>query len=114
MVDNSTLVYKKSFWNKVKHVLVFDLKNNTKDDIKSLFLKAELFINGKKYVIEKKVINPTSFLPAFDMIRYEDFVIEDDIEFSNLNENNDIFVRYFAKRCKEAPWILLKIDFLNI
>lgn len=114
LIDNSTLVYKKSIWNKIKHILVFEIKNNTKEDIKNLFIKAELYVNGQKYVIEKKVVNSTNPLPAYEMLRYEDMELPQNIEFNNLNQNNDIFVRYFAKRCKEAPWLLLKIDFLNI
>jgi len=109
LIDNSTLVYKKSIWNKIKHILVFEIKNNTKEDIKNLFIKAELFVNGQKYVIEKKVVNSTNPLSAYEMLRYEDMELPQNIEFNNLNQNNDIFVRYFAKRCKEAPWLLLKI-----
>jgi len=114
VIDNSALITKKTFFNKLKHMLYFDLKNNTDKDLNNLFVKAELYINGQKQVVTKKIITPTNSLEL-----YSDFVsfgidLPNDIQFNNLKQNNDIFVRYFAKRAKDAPWILIKIDFLNI
>jgi len=114
IIDNSALVVKKSFFNQIKKILFFEIKNNTKEELKNLFVKAELYVNNNKYIIEKKVITPTKPLEAFGILQYQDLVIPKNIEFSNLKQNNDIFVRYFAKRSEQAPWILIKIDFLDI
>ena len=82
--------------------------------INNLFIKAELFVNGQKHVFEKKVISSKSPLGPYEVIQYEDMVLSKDVVFNDLKQNNDIFVRYFAKKCEDAPWILIKIDFLNI
>lgn len=114
LIDNSTLVSKKTLFKKQENYLVFEIKNNTKDDLKNLFLKIEFFINGQKYILEKKVINPSHPLDAFDVLRYENLVLPSEIKIDELSKSKDIFARYFAKKDKNAPWILLKIDFLNI
>lgn len=114
IIDNSTLVSTKSFLKKPQKYLVFQIKNNTQNEIKDLYLKAELFINGQKYTAQKKIINQVHPLEAYDNLIYENYVLPDEIEFNNLNQNNDIFVKYYAKRCENAPWLLVKIDFINI
>ena len=114
LIDNSMIVTKKSYFNKIKNVLFFELKNNTDDEMKNLFVKVELFINGKKHVFERKVLSPTHILDAYDTLKYEDLILPSDVEFREPKKNNDIFVRYFAKKAQDAPWILIKIDFINI
>ena len=79
-----------------------------------LFLKAELFVNGKKHILEKKVINLAHPLEAYETLPYQDLELPKNIIFNDLKQNNDIFVRYFARKSQDAPWILIKIDFLNI
>ena len=51
---------------------------------------------------------------AYDSFMYENYILPDEIKLNNLNKNNDIFVKYYAKRCENAPWLLVKIDFINI
>ena len=113
-IENSALVNKKTYFGDSFRYLVFDLKNNTSEDIDSLYMKAELYINGEKYPFEKKIINPQRKLEAYDTLLYQDWKLPNDLKFNNLAQNNDIFVRYFAKKRPQAPWILVKIDFLKI
>ena len=82
--------------------------------MENLFVKAEIFVNGKKHAIEKKILTPNSPLGAYDILQSQDMLLPSDINFNNLEQNNDIFVRYFAKKVENAPWILIKIDFLDI
>ena len=114
LVDNSTLITKKTLFNKIKHILFFEIKNNTKEELNNLFMKVEFYVNGKKYVVEKKIISHVNPLPPYEILQYQDLIMPDNIEFNNLKQNNDIFVRYFAKKTDEAPWVLIKIDFLDI
>lgn len=114
LVDNSALITKKTFFNKIKHILFFEIKNNTKEELNNLFMKVEFYVNGKKYVVEKKIISHVNPLPPYEILQYQDLIMPDNIEFNNLKQNNDIFVRYFAKKTDEAPWVLIKIDFLDI
>lgn len=113
IIDNSALLVKKTFFNKTENILFFEIKNNTKDDLKNLIVKAQIFVNGKEYNIQKHIIHPSNALEAYETLQYQDMVLPDDIKFNNLSENNDIFVKYWAKRCESAPWILIKIDFPN-
>ncbi|MBQ4646895.1 MAG: hypothetical protein IJB79_06070 [Candidatus Gastranaerophilales bacterium] len=114
IIDNSSLITKKTWFKKLNHYLFFDIKNNTKEEINDLFVKAELYIDSSKYIFEKKIIKPTSPLDAYDVLQYSDFELPKEIEFDSIKNSNDVFVRYFAKKQEDAPWILIKIDFLNI
>ena len=112
-VDNSKIISKKNLFGKVSHNLTFELKNNTPNTIENLYIKAELFVNGKKYEIEKRVISQTKPLDGFDELNNVQLLLDNEIKFSDIEQNNDIFVRYFAKKKEEAPWVLIKIDFIN-
>ena len=113
-IDNSTLIAKKNFLKKDKYYLFFEIKNNTKEPLENLFVKAELYVNSEKYVIEKKVVTPTHSIEPYEIMKCLDLELPQDVKFNNLKQNNDIFVRYYAKRIQDAPWVLLNIDFLNI
>lgn len=112
IIENSALLTKKTFFNKVNNILFFELKNNTKDDMNSLFVKIELHVNGEKYPFERKILNATNPLEAYETLKYEDLIIPDYVKFNDLEQYNDIFVRYYAKKQPNAPWVLVKIDFL--
>ena len=114
VIEDSMILTQKDFLNKQKRILFFNLKNNTKIEMDSLFVKTELFVNGKKYIIEKKLLNTTNQLNAYEVLNCQDFVLPENIEFNNLVQNNDIFVRYYAKKQKDAPWVMVKIDLLKI
>lgn len=114
IIDNSKIVDKKPLFGEPKQILSFEIKNNTKETMNNLFVKAEFFVNGEKYVFDKKVLNPTHPLEAYETYECLDLVLPKNVKFNDLKQNNDIFVRYFAKKKEEAPWILIKIDFLNI
>ena len=113
-IDNSMLLVKKGFLKKDKRFLYFELKNNTKNNLNDLYLKSELYVNSKPYVTEKHIITPTKPLEGLDTLKYTDYNLPQEILFNNLEQNNDIFVRYYAKKKPEAPWVLIKIDFINI
>lgn len=113
-IENSTFVTKKTFFNKIKTQLFFEIKNNTDKNIENLYVKAELYINGQKYVLDKKIADKAHILEL-----YSEFVpiyldLPKEIETKNINNNSDIFIRYFAKKVEDAPWILIKIDLPNI
>ena len=93
--------------------MTFELKNNTPNAIDNLYIKAELFVNGNKYEFEKRVVAQTRPLDGFDELNNIQLILDDEIKFNDIKENNDIFVRYFAKKREEAPWVLIKIDFIN-
>ena len=40
--------------------------------------------------------------------------ITNDVVFSNLDENNDATIRFFARKNDNAPWVLIKIDLVDI
>ena len=113
-IDNSAIVTKKSFLKKLKYYLFFEIKNNTKEKLENLFIKTEIFVNGKKYIIEKKVVTPARSIEPYETMNSLDFELPQDVKFNNLKQNNDIFVRFYAKRLQDAPWVLLNIEFLNI
>ena len=113
-IDNSFILTKKNIFNNVKNILAFNIKNLKNEPINNLFIKAEFYLNGNVYEIEKKVISPTNFLDGYDDFTCQDLVLPDGIKFDDIKKNNDIFVRYYAKKVQEAPWVLVKIDFINI
>lgn len=113
LIDNSILLSEKSRFGKIKKKLFFELKNNTKEPMNNLYLKVELHINNEKHIFERKVLSQTHALDAYDVLEYKDLILPDEIKLNDLNKN-DIFVRYFAKKAQNAPWILIKIDFINI
>ena len=104
---------KKWFSDKKKYYLVFDLKNNTKTRLNQLFLEVELFINSKRYVIDKKVINGSNSLDFYDVMPEIAIELPDDIALMNVKNQNDIIVKYYAKKTNKAPWTLLNIEFIN-
>ena len=63
--------------------------------------------------MEKKIVTPLNQIEPYETLKSTDFVLSDDVKFGNLKQNDDIFVRYFARRADDAPWILIKIDFIN-
>ena len=114
LISNAIIIAKKNIFNKSKKILSFEIENNTKDDLRNLFLKADLFVNGELYTFEKHPITHSKPLSGLEKLKYDEIVIPPSVKFNNLNENNDIFVKFYAKKEKKAPWILLKIEFLNI
>jgi len=113
-IDACGIIYAKKIFDKTSKILYFEVKNNTKEELKNLFVKAELFVNGQKFEIEKRVINPANALPSYEILKCSDFKLPEDIELGDIAKNNDIFVRFYAKKVENAPWVLLKIDFLDI
>ena len=93
--------------------MTFDLKNNTKTKLNQLFLQVELFVNSKRYVIEKKVISGAAPLDFYEVLSDTILDLPDDISFMDVKNKNDIIVKYYAKKTRKAPWTLLNIEFIN-
>ncbi len=104
---------KKIFSNKDKYELLFDIKNNTKYDLKSLFLQVELIVNSKIYTIEKKAVSYNNALGFYDELKGAKLSLPSDIRFINVKSKNDVIIKFYAKKTKNAPWTLIKIDQLN-
>lgn len=113
-IDNSTLLNIKKRFNATEKILYFEIKNNTKEKIDDLYIKAEVYINGAKYDVTRKVFSLNSELSEYELRQVTDFALPSDIKFNDLKGRNDVFVRYFAKKVEDAPWVLIKIDFLDI
>ena len=72
-----------------------------------------MFVNSKRYVFEKKVISANSPLEFYEALSPVLVDLPDDISFMNVENKNDIIVKYYAKKTKKAPWTLLSIEFIN-
>ena len=114
LIDNSYISHqKKMFSDDDKYVLIFDLKNNTKFTIDELHIEIELFINSKRYVLNKKIISYKNPLDAYDIMQKVTIELPNDVGFINVKDKNDITAKYFVKKTKKAPWTMAKIEFLN-
>lgn len=113
-IENSTFLRVNKKFRKTKNILYFEIKNKTNEKIDSLYIKAEIHTNGNKHSVEKKVVNSNMQLVEYESRQIDNFVLPSSIVFNDLKSNNDTFVRYFAKKTEDAPWVLIKIDFLDI
>ena len=105
---------KKWFNNNDNYVLLFDLKNNTKYTLNSLYVKIELIINSKEYIVEKKIISKTLNLNFYDVLSDVHIKLPSEININNPKIKNTVFIKFYAKKIKNGPWTLIKIEQLNI
>lgn len=98
---------------KDKYYLTFDFKNNTKEKIEQLYFVVDVFLNTKWYRAQKKAVHLTNTLAPYESV--ENFKIElpPNMEFVNVEKNNYIVLKFFAKKSVKAPNTLVKIDALN-
>ena len=114
-VENSYIGFKKGFFDKKKrYFLVFDVENNTKFKINSLFFQMEIFVENKKYTIEKKLFSSAHSLDFYDKATYNKVFLPKEFKLNDLKSENNIIIKYYAKKEEKAPWTLIKIDSLNI
>ena len=114
-VENSYIGFKKGFFDKKKrYFLVFDVENNTKFKINSLFFQIEIFVENKKYTIEKKLFSSAHPLDFFFFFLYNKVFLPKGFKLNDLKSENNIIIKYYAKKEEKAPWTLIKIDSLNI
>ena len=112
LVENVFLIAeKKPFAKKTDYLLYFDIKNNTKFVLKSLFIKIEFIVNSKTYTIEKKVISYRNPIDYYDLAKQVNVKLPAEVQFSGIK--NDITAKFYAKKRDDAPWALLGIEQLN-
>ena len=104
---------KKLFSKNEKYILSFDLKNNTKFSLNSLFMKLEIAINSKTYTIEKKLLTYGKSLGYYEKLEQIQFELPKDATFITVPFKNDVIVKFYAKKRKNAPWTLIGIEQLN-
>lgn len=102
--------YKQRFSKNKRYYVSFDIKNNTKHNLNELFIQIELFVNSRRYTVDKKIFTATNPLDAYDMVQYARILLPDDVEF---DEKNDVVIKYYVKKKRYAPWTMIKIDSLN-
>lgn len=111
LIDNTHIqLQKKRFSVNKDAYLVFDIKNNTKQKLECLYIKAEFFYDSKKYSLKKKAISKTNTLGVYDVFEQEKILLPEEITFENPALNTDIIVKYYVKKQSKAPWVLVKID----
>ena len=115
LVENSYIGFEKKLFDKNKrYFLVFDIENNTKSRINTLFFQIELFVDNKKYSVEKKLFSVAHPLDFFDKAALNKVYLPKDFKLNDLKSENNVIIKYYAKKVEEAPWTLVKIDSLNI
>lgn len=110
IISNFTIIKEKKLFNKNKYYISFDIKNNTKQKIYNLYFKFDLFVNKKEYSVEKKIISTKNTLNYYE--KKEGILIElpNDIEFLPYEFKNDLTTKIYAKKRKNSPYTLIKID----
>ncbi len=113
LIGNSKLVHSKKFLSKEdKHYLNFDIKNNSKEKIEQLYLEVEIFVNKRKFILNKKIFTHAHCLKVNETIENVKILLPDDADFHNIAENSAT-IKYWAKKSVKGPWVLIKIDTLN-
>ena len=114
VLDNSNIQFssKKLFHNKV-YSLFFDVHSTTKEPIKNLFIKADITLNHQLYSVTKRVVSPSHVLEPYENIEQVRFDLPETLVFYDLNKQNDIIVKYYAKKHLKSPWTLIKIEMIN-
>lgn len=113
-VENISIIFKKKLLSKDnKYYLIFDLKNNTKFKVNELYVQVELFVNSKRYELQKNIIHHSNPIDEYGISSMNKIELPSDFKIDKLNKTNDIIVKFYAKRKQDAPWTLLKIDVLD-
>ena len=108
------IVPKKSkFMGKESIYLIFNIENNTSNDIESMYLNAELYYGNNRIDIQKKIASKANILGAKDNkkiveIKFPPIITKDSIVLAH-----DLIVKFYAKKQKKAPWTLIKIQQLK-
>lgn len=105
--------FKKLLSKNKNYSLYFDLKNNTKFSINKLYIQIEIFINNKQYLIKKQIVNALSPLSYYDTIKQITIELPSDFAVNDIKKQNDVIIKYYAKKRLKAPWTLIKIESFN-
>ena len=112
-ITSSKIIQKKKFYSKEpKNYLNFNIRNNTDTPIKELYFEIMVISGTKTYKIEKKLttkLNP--YLKQQDILNLDTYI---DTTFLKENLNNNIYVKYYCKKDKKAPWTLIAIQKVDI
>lgn len=113
-ISNTKIIaQKKPFSKQINYILNFNIKNNTDTTIKNLYFDVEIITQSKTHKIEKQLI--TNINP---LLQYKntDFNVDIDNSFhlSDIKKNNNIYIKYYCKKAKNAPWTLVTIQYINI
>ncbi len=113
LIGNSGIIHNKRFLSeKDNYYLKFDIKNNSKEKIEQLYLEAEIFVNKRKFTINKKIFTHAHSIKANETIENVKIYLSDDIDFHSLE--NSATIKYWAKKSTKAPWVLIKIDTVKL
>ena len=114
IVDSTNIYTKKKIFDKeLNYYITFNLRNNTNQKVDSLFLQLEIYINNKKYVLNKKIVSKTNQLDSFSVLESVKMRLPDNVQFVAVDKSNDVIVKYFLRKQKESPWTLVKIDAID-
>jgi tetratricopeptide (TPR) repeat protein len=90
-------------------VLVFDLINNTEEDIQDLYLYIELFYGNKNINLEKTVASKTNIFEKETTRANIETKLPSQITKDDIILASDVLLKIYAKKQKKAPWTLIKI-----
>ena len=107
-------MHKPNIFSKKHYFLKFDLKNNTKTIIENLYFEFEVYINDKKYDAKKHIITSSNKLGYYEEMKDIEISLPLALERKLTSKKQHAIIKYYARKKKIAPWILLKIEGVNI
>ncbi|MBQ2983290.1 MAG: hypothetical protein IJD57_00645 [Candidatus Gastranaerophilales bacterium] len=114
-IENAHIVvHKPNIFSKKHYFLKFDLKNNTKTIIENLYFEFEVYINDKKYDAKKHIITSSNKLGYYEEMKDIEISLPLALERKLTSKKQHAIIKYYARKKKIAPWILLKIEGVNI
>ncbi len=114
-IENAQIVaHKANIFSKKNYFLKFDLKNNTKMVIDSLYFEFEVYVDNKKYDAKKHIINHSNKLGYYEEMKGVEISLPLALERKINSKKYHAIIKYYARKKKNAPWILLKIEGVNI
>ena len=114
LISNFHIVELKKLLSKQKQYSAYiDITNNTNTRLDKLYLQVEMFINNKQYVVKKEVINRAGSVQPYESVKDVKINLPEDFEFIDIKKQNDVIVKYYAKKRTKAPWTLIKIESVN-
>ena len=111
LVSNFHIVEdKKLLSKKGQYYAYFDVYNNTKVKLSRLYIQVEMFVNNRQYVVHKEIVTPMNPIMYYDSLKDVKIPLPNDFQFIDIKKQNDVIVKYYAKKRSKAPWTLLKIE----
>ncbi len=104
---------KSGMFSKEKKYLAILLKNNTKQVIDSLYIQVHIIRNSHTDKIEKKIITKLNPLIYYSNPQAYKIELSDEIITNINNKADDMHLKFFCKKAKNAPWTLVSILKVN-